>query len=78
MIAMKISEGGRVVIPAAIRKALHLSEGDTVLWELRDGEARLTTRRAKLERARTIAQPYLEGWSVDDFLAVRHRDAETL
>lgn len=78
MIAMKMSEGGRVVIPAEIRRALNLSEGDTVLWELRDGEARLTTRRAKLERARTIAKPYLEGWTVDDFLTVRHRDAETL
>ncbi|MBU0500017.1 MAG: AbrB/MazE/SpoVT family DNA-binding domain-containing protein [Gammaproteobacteria bacterium] len=76
MIAMRISEGGRVVIPAEIRRALHLSEGDTVLWELKDGEARLTTRRAKLERARNIAKPYLEGWTVDDFLAARHRDAE--
>lgn len=56
MIAMKISAGGRVVIPAEIRKALNLSEGDTVLWELKDGEARLTTRRAKLERARAIAR----------------------
>lgn len=76
MIAMKISEGGRVVIPAEIRKALNLSEGDTVLWELKDGEARLTTRRAKLERARAIAKPYLEGWTVDDFIAERRREAE--
>ncbi len=77
MIAMKISGGGRVVIPAKIRKALNLTEGDTVLWELRDGEARLTTRRAKLERARVIAKPYLVGWTVDDFIAERRRETET-
>ena len=44
MITMKMSEGGRVVIPAEIRQSIGIKEGDTVLWELRDGEAVITTR----------------------------------
>jgi AbrB family looped-hinge helix DNA binding protein len=37
MMSMKMSDGGRVVIPAEIRNSMGLKEGDTVLWELRGG-----------------------------------------
>jgi AbrB family looped-hinge helix DNA binding protein len=72
---MKMSEGGRVVVPVEIRKALGLHDGDTVLWELRDGEARLTTRRARLEKARRLAAPWLADWTTDDFIAERRKQA---
>lgn len=79
MIKMKMSEGGRVVIPAEIRQALGLKEGDPVLFELRDGEAVITTRRAQLERARKLFQqwcPREEGRSlVDEFIAERRAEA---
>ena len=51
MLQLKMSEGGRVVIPVEIRQALALKEGDTVLWELHDGEARVTTRTLRIRRA---------------------------
>ena len=35
MLAMKVSENGRVVIPAEIRQALHLRDGDPVRLQLR-------------------------------------------
>lgn len=76
---MKMSEGGRVVVPVEIRKALNIKDGDTVLWELRDGEARLTTRRARLERARALVDKYCPakpGESVvDEFIAERRAEA---
>lgn len=79
MIQMKMSEGGRVVIPVEIRKALGIQEGDVVLWELADGEARLTTRRERLRRAQTLIQRYCpkaENESVvDEFIADRRREA---
>ncbi|OZB35932.1 MAG: AbrB family transcriptional regulator [Halothiobacillus sp. 14-56-357] len=77
MYTMKMSEGGRVVIPAAIRKALELKEGDTVLWELVDGEARLTTRRERLRRAQELVRRYVpEGVSlVDELIAERRAEA---
>ncbi|MEF3168220.1 MAG: AbrB/MazE/SpoVT family DNA-binding domain-containing protein [Deltaproteobacteria bacterium] len=78
MIQAKMSEGGRVVVPAEIRKALGIKEGDIVLWELTEGEAKLTTRRQQLHRVRTLIRQYCpkrEGQSVvDDLLAERRAE----
>lgn len=78
MIQAKMSEGGRVVIPLEIRKALGLKEGDVVLWELTEGEARLTTRRERLRRAQDLVRQYVpEGVSlVDELIAERRAEAE--
>ena len=77
MKSMKMSDGGRVVVPAEIRKALNLREGDTVYWELLDGEARLTTRMARLRRAQEAVKRYTEagtGSVVEELLADRRRE----
>jgi hypothetical protein len=52
MKAMKMSEGGRVLVPFEIRKALNV-----VYWELVDGEARLTTKPARLRRSQEMEVP---------------------
>lgn len=79
MIQMKMSEGGRVVIPAEIRQSLGLKEGDAVLFELRDGEAVITTRAARLKRAQTTFQSWFprdESRSmVDEFIQERRQEA---
>lgn len=79
MYAMKMSDGGRVVVPAEIRKALGLKDGDTVLWELVDGEARLTTKRERLRRAQALIERYCPkrpGESiVDELIAERRAEA---
>lgn len=79
MFPMKMSDGGRVVIPAEIRKSLGIKEGDTVLWDYSDGEARLTTRREQLRRTVALIQHYCpnpEGTSVvDEFIAERRAEA---
>ena len=75
---MKMSEGGRVVVPAEIRKALNIKDGDTVYWELTDGEARLTTKLARIRRAQEIFQKYFPpgGPSVaDELIAERRAEA---
>lgn len=80
MIQMKMSEGGRVVIPAEIRQSLGLREGEMVLFELRDGEAVITSRRARIKHAQQTFQqwcPREEGRSfVDEFIAERRQEAE--
>jgi len=75
---MKMSEGGRVVIPAEIRKILGINDGDIVLWELIDGEARLTTKRERMRRAQALVREYVpEGVSlVDELVAERRVEAE--
>lgn len=77
MYAMKMSEGGRVVVPAEIRKALGLKDGDTVLWELVDGEARLTTKRERLRRAQALVCQYVPSdvSLVDELIAERRAEA---
>lgn len=76
---MKMSEGGRVVVPAEIRKAMNIKDGDTVYWELVDGEARLTTKLARIRRAQELIQkhcPAQPGESVvDEFIAERRAEA---
>ena len=73
---MKMSGGGRVVIPAEIRQSLGLKEGDTVLWELRGGEAVLTTRLAQMREAQAMVRHYVAaGVSlVDELIADRRAE----
>ena len=77
MISMKMSEGGRVVIPVEIRRELGLKDGDTVMWELADGEARLTTRAARIKRAQALVRQHVPAKVslVDDLIAERRRAA---
>ncbi|MBS0544695.1 MAG: AbrB/MazE/SpoVT family DNA-binding domain-containing protein [Proteobacteria bacterium] len=77
MITMKMSEGGRVVIPAEIRQALGIKEGDLVYWDLVDGEARLSTRAARLRRAQALVRRHVpEGVSLaDELIAERRTEA---
>lgn len=78
MLQMKMSEGGRVVIPAEIRHSMGLKEGDTVLFDLRDGEAVLTTRKVRLARARALFRRYVPEGSpslADELIAERRAEA---
>jgi AbrB family looped-hinge helix DNA binding protein len=73
---MKMSEGGRVVIPAEIRRELSLNDGDTVLWEFKDGVAQLTTRLSQLRQAQAMVRRCVpEGVSlVDELIADRRAE----
>ncbi len=75
---MKMSEGGRVVVPSEIRKALNVREGDTVYWDMVDGEARLTTKLARLRRSQAIIEKHCSNQQsvVEEFIAERRREAE--
>jgi bifunctional DNA-binding transcriptional regulator/antitoxin component of YhaV-PrlF toxin-antitoxin module len=76
MIGMKMSEGGRVVIPIEIRRALEISDGDTVLWELCDGMARVTTRRAQLRLAQAMVRSVVPAnvSLIDELIAERRAE----
>jgi AbrB family looped-hinge helix DNA binding protein len=79
MIQMKMSDGGRVVVPSEIRQSMGLKEGDTVLWELRDGEAVLTTRLAQMREAQVMVQQYVtERVSLADELIAERRAENAL
>ena len=74
---MKINENGRVVIPAAFRKALGIRAGDVIVLRIEDDELRMTTMRKNIERAQRMVRKYVKpGVSlVDELIADRRREA---
>ena len=68
-----------MVVPAEIRRALNVHDGDVVYWELVEGEARLTTKLARLRRSQQLVEricPTPPGVSVvDELLVDRRREA---
>jgi len=73
---LRINENGRVVIPAAFRKALGIKAGDTVILSVEDDELRITTMKRRIERAQQRAQKYLKpGVSLVDELIAERREA---
>ena len=52
-----ITRKGQVTIPAEIRRALHLKEGDTVAWRQDGDEIRLFPARFSLESAFGSVEP---------------------
>jgi AbrB family looped-hinge helix DNA binding protein len=75
---LRLGPDGRVVIPAAFREALGLSEGDTLIASIDDGELNLLTRRAAVRRAQAIVRQFVpEGVSlVDELIEDRRREVE--
>ena len=60
-IRTSIGEGGRLVLPAAYRKALKLDVGDEVLVTLEDGAVRVTTLAGAVERSQALVKRYVKG-----------------
>ncbi len=76
-IRLKINQNGRVVIPAAVRKALGVDIGDELIGQFTDDELRITTRKRRIERAQRHVPKYVKpGVSlVDELIADRRREA---
>ena len=71
-----LGKNGRVVIPAQFRKALGVSEGDTLMMTLDDGMIRILTPRKAIERVQKSVRRYVpEGRSLADEL-IQERRAE--
>jgi AbrB family looped-hinge helix DNA binding protein len=75
---LKVNENGRVVIPAAFRKALGIKPGDRVILSMEDDELRITTVKRRIERAQRRVRQYIKpGRSlVDELIADRRREAQ--
>jgi len=75
-IRLRISENGRLVIPAFFRKALGIEVGDEVVLRLHDDELRITTQQKRIQRAQLRARKYLKkGVSLVDELIAERRQA---
>ena len=79
VLTTKMTEGGRIVIPAEIRKRLGFEIGETFSLEIdEDDSLRISSRSQALRRAQRLFRKYVpEGVSVvDEFIAERRKEAE--
>lgn len=76
---VRVDPAGRIVLPAAIRKALEIRNGDVLVMSVNDRSVRLHTVDAALERVRAIARRKRAAGSsvVDQFIAERRTEAAT-
>lgn len=77
-IAIQVSQGGRIVIPADIRQKMGISIGDEVLltWQEGSQELRIATRKQRLQRARQLVQQHVKSKvSLVDELMREHQQA---
>lgn len=75
----RVTELGRVSLPAEIRKAVGLDHGGDVVFELDGKEIRIRTVDEVVDQAQALTRRLLKGRSgasVDDFLAERRRESE--
>lgn len=49
-----VSDGGRIVIPASVRKTLGLNPGDSLSLRVEDNELRILSQREAVRRAQQI------------------------
>lgn len=75
---VRIVEGGKLVIPASMRRELGISTGDTVMVDIDNGELRVRSLSKALERARAILRRHIpEGVNLaDELSADRRSEAE--
>lgn len=78
MVRARVTEAGRLSLPAEFRKAVGLERGGDVIVELAGKEIRVRTVDEVVARAQELTRRLLAGkagTSVDDFLAERRREA---
>jgi AbrB family looped-hinge helix DNA binding protein len=74
---VELGAGGRLVIPAPMRAALGMKEGDKVLVRLEGNELRLYTYQEAMRRAQELVRSFVPpGVSlVDELIADRRAEA---
>ena len=67
---------GRIVIPAPVREALGMVDGDVLDLRVVDGELRVSTLRSRIRRVQERARRYVKpGTLVSDELSAERREA---
>lgn len=76
---VRIIEGGKLVIPAAFRRAMGLQTGDTVVVDLVEGSLRVQPLPAAVKQAQAVVRSFVpQGTAlVAELIAERHADAKS-
>ena len=78
IIKTKVTQGGRIVIPAEMRKQLGIEIGEDVNLSLEEDSMRISTGKLALKRIRQAAQNVVNNDTsvVDELIADRRKEAE--
>ena len=73
----RVIAGGRIALPADVRKQLGLTEGDTVYFSLDGDELRVRSAKSALRRVQEQMRPYRPeiGYVSDELIADRRAEA---
>lgn len=77
-VSTKIADGGRLVIPAELRRELGLEIGDEVIVRVEGNELRILTRSEAVKRAQGLVRRRVKGSRslVDELSAERRAEAK--
>jgi AbrB family looped-hinge helix DNA binding protein len=77
IVTTKVAQGGRIVIPAEIRKQLEIEIGENVNLEVEEGSLRITSGRAALRRIQQRLKKRMprDVSLVDELIAERREQA---
>ena len=75
--SVRLSENGRILIPASIRKELGLVTGEELLLTVDGSDLRISTRAAGIRRAQEMLEKYVAGKPsmADELIAERRAEA---
>ena len=73
----KITEGGRIIIPAKLRQALGIEIGENVTLSVKDNSLQITRQKEALRRIQALVRKHVpEGVSlVDELIRERREEA---
>lgn len=74
----KLSENGRIILPAKCREAMHISPGETIIVRVENDEARIISKKNLLARAQAAVTKLTKGKKslVDELIKMRRSEAQ--
>ena len=74
---VKITENGRIIIPALLRKAMHITAGEELVVRFDNDELRIFSLKHSLKKAQKIVHQYAKNKSLVQKLKVmRNEDSQ--
>ena len=75
-IAARVTQGGRLVLPAAVRRSMKIADGEVVMLEMQGKVLQIVPLRDRLDAVQSVCSKILAGGLVvDEFLEERRREA---
>ena len=74
-IPARITQGGRLVIPAVFRKTMNLSDGEVVMLQMKGNVLQVMTIDDQIDEVQAFCAPLLGPDAVAEFLAERREEA---